>query len=111
MVEGTGYGRLDFILAITLPPNPRFGIEFSRLHILAHITEAKGAVGNALVELVSYTDPGRSFVLDIASVNCGVGRVRTESVQPNGERVIVDPSDILCQTAFHQEEQEFKDGD
>ncbi|QRV84316.1 Transposase family tnp2 [Ceratobasidium sp. AG-Ba] len=70
MLDETGYGRLDFILAITLPANPRFNIESPQLHVLAHITQAEGAIGDASTQLVSYTKMGRSFVLDITSVEC-----------------------------------------
>ncbi|QRV83077.1 Transposase family Tnp2 protein [Ceratobasidium sp. AG-Ba] len=109
MLDETGYGRLDFILAITLPANPRFNIESPQLHVLAHITQAEGAIGDASTQLVSYTKMGRSFVLDITSVECAVGRVETRAKKPNGEWVIVDRSEGLCQTAFHQEEQEFEE--
>ncbi|QRW09309.1 hypothetical protein RhiLY_08308 [Ceratobasidium sp. AG-Ba] len=111
MLEQTGYGRLDFILAITLPADPHFDIESPQLHILAYITQAKGAIGDASTRLISYTKMGRSFVLDITAVQCAVGRVETRADKPNGEWVIVDRSEGLCQTAFHQEEQEFEEGD
>ncbi|EUC54718.1 hypothetical protein RSOL_068130, partial [Rhizoctonia solani AG-3 Rhs1AP] len=41
MVNAFGYGRLDFIVALTLPPNKTFNIKELELHILAHITEAR----------------------------------------------------------------------
>ncbi|QRV73659.1 hypothetical protein RhiJN_01673 [Ceratobasidium sp. AG-Ba] len=109
MLDETGYGRLDFILAITLPTDPRFNIESTQLHVLAHITQAKGAIDDASTRLVSYTKMGRSFVLNITSIECAVGRVETRAKKPNGEWVTVDRSEGLCQTAFHQEEQEFEE--
>ncbi|QRV77824.1 hypothetical protein RhiJN_05839 [Ceratobasidium sp. AG-Ba] len=68
MLEQTGYSHLDFILAITLPADPHFDIESPQLHILAYITQAKGAIGDASTRLISYTKMGRSFVLDITAV-------------------------------------------
>ncbi|KAG8738887.1 hypothetical protein FRC10_006404 [Ceratobasidium sp. 414] len=108
LVPETGYGRLDFILAIMLPPNPRFNIDAPKVHILAHITEAKGTEGNATTKLVSYTQLGRSFVLDITAVENVVGRVETKGGRLAGEWVIVDRSQGLCQTGFHPEEPEFE---
>ncbi|KAG9080214.1 hypothetical protein FRC06_006938, partial [Ceratobasidium sp. 370] len=58
LVPETGYGQLDFILAVTLPPNPCFNIDAPKLHVLAHITEAKGAKGDASTQPVSYTQFG-----------------------------------------------------
>ncbi|CAE6432374.1 unnamed protein product [Rhizoctonia solani] len=43
MEDVYAYGRLDFILAITLPASKRFKIERPTVHVLAHITEADGA--------------------------------------------------------------------
>ncbi|KAG9121451.1 hypothetical protein FRC07_002590 [Ceratobasidium sp. 392] len=85
MIDVIGYGRLDFILALTLPANPLFGIDEPQLHILAHVTEAKDATGDATVERVSYTKLGRSFVLDVTSIKRAVGRAETCGVNPSGE--------------------------
>ncbi|CAE6504462.1 unnamed protein product [Rhizoctonia solani] len=68
MVEAFGYGRLDFILALALPADKDFGLDEPRLHILAHITEAKHGEGDATTEFVSFTEFGRSIILDISSV-------------------------------------------
>ncbi|CAE6481349.1 unnamed protein product [Rhizoctonia solani] len=58
MVDAFGYGRLDFIIALTLPPSKTFNIQEPELHILAHITKARGAEGNAAKELISFTQFG-----------------------------------------------------
>ncbi|KAG8793563.1 hypothetical protein FRC12_002358 [Ceratobasidium sp. 428] len=109
MYLATGYGRLDFILALTLPPNPRFGIEEPQLHILAHITEAKDAEGNARMERVSYTQLGRSFVLDITTIQRVVGGVETRGEKATGEWVIIGHNDELCPATFHPEEAAHED--
>ncbi|KAG8692847.1 hypothetical protein FRC08_009492 [Ceratobasidium sp. 394] len=109
MVLEIGYGRLDFILAISLPPDPDFGVDRSQLHILAHLTEAKDAHGDASTELVSYSKLGRSFILDITTLDHVVGRVETRGKKPGGEWVIVDRSGSLCATVFHQPEEEFEE--
>ncbi|QRV73327.1 Transposase family tnp2 [Ceratobasidium sp. AG-Ba] len=109
MVKRIGYGRLDFILAITLHPDPEFDIESPQLHILAQITKAKDANRDASAELVSYTKFGRTFILDVTSIKCAVGRVETKAVKRGGEWVIIDRDDSLCRTAFTQEDQEFED--
>ncbi|KAF8595543.1 hypothetical protein BDV93DRAFT_456630, partial [Ceratobasidium sp. AG-I] len=96
MVPAVGYGRLDFILAITLPPNARFKIYEPTLHILAQITEGKDAEGDASTELVSYTELGRTFVLDITAVEHVVERIETWGMRPAGGWVIIDRSDNSC---------------
>ncbi|KAG9096884.1 hypothetical protein FRC06_008227 [Ceratobasidium sp. 370] len=100
--------RLDFILALVLPSDPDFNVNEPQLHILAHLTEAKGADGDAATELVSYTQLGRSFVLDVTAVENVVGRVETRGIKASGEWIIVDRSNTLCRTVFHQEEAEFE---
>ncbi|QRV73589.1 Transposase family tnp2 [Ceratobasidium sp. AG-Ba] len=109
MIKVFGYGRLDFILALTLPAAPEFGANEPQFHILAHITEAKDARGDASIERISYTKLGRSFVLDITSVKHVVGRVETRGEKAGREWVIVDRSESLCPTVFHQEEEGFDD--
>lgn len=109
MVPAVGYGRLDFILALTLPPDPRFEIEWLTLHILAHITEAKGADGNAATEFVSFTEFGRSVILDVSAIESLVGQVETRGVKATGEWYVIDRSDGLCRAVFHPEEHEFED--
>ncbi|KAG9100159.1 hypothetical protein FRC06_004473 [Ceratobasidium sp. 370] len=84
MVPAIGYGWPDFILALILPANPLFDIHESETHILAHLTKAKDAKGDASIELVSYTQLGLSFVLDITAVKHVVGRVETQGVKPSG---------------------------
>jgi hypothetical protein len=78
MVDAFGYGRLDFILALTLPASQLFGLDTPELHVLAHITEAKDAKGNAATDFVSFTQFGRSVILDVTSVKNVVGRVHTK---------------------------------
>ncbi|KEP45047.1 hypothetical protein V565_325120 [Rhizoctonia solani 123E] len=85
MVNAFGYGRLDFIVALTLPPNKTFNIKELELHILAHITEARGAEGDAASELVSFTQFGHSVVLDVNSVLSVMGRVFTKGTKASGE--------------------------
>ncbi|KAG8688743.1 hypothetical protein FRC08_011278, partial [Ceratobasidium sp. 394] len=83
-VRATGYGRLDFVLALVLPPNPDFNIQEPQLHILAHLTEAKDASGDATTEHVSYMKLGRSFILDVTAIENVVGRVETRGETPSG---------------------------
>ena len=111
MVPAVGYGRLDFILAITLPPNPRFDIDEPTLHILAQITEARDAEGDASTEPVSYTELGRTFILDITAIEHVVGRMETRGMRPAGEWVIIDRSNNFSRTVFQEEEAEYKDGE
>ena len=73
MVNAFGYGQFDFIIALTLPASERFRVQEPELQILAHITKAKGAEGNAATEFVSFTLFGRSVILDITSVLRVVG--------------------------------------
>lgn len=100
MIVAPGYGRLDYLLALTLPQNNHFDITRQQLFILAHLTEAKGAEGDAANELVSYQKMGRSFVLDVKAVENVVGQVETKAVVSGGEYVIIDRSNSLCRTAF-----------
>ncbi|CCO34038.1 hypothetical protein BN14_08130 [Rhizoctonia solani AG-1 IB] len=109
MVEAFGYGRLDFIIALTLPPSRKFKLKDPKLHILAHVTEAKGAEGDARTELVSFTQVGRSVILDVSSVKNVVGRVYTTGVKPSGEWYIIDRSSGACETAFHPPEHVYED--
>ncbi|QRV89401.1 hypothetical protein RhiJN_17419 [Ceratobasidium sp. AG-Ba] len=111
MVKVFGYSRLDFILALTLPATPEFGVDEPQFHILAHITEAKDARGDVSIKRISYTKLGRSFVLDITSVKHVVGRVEPRGEKAGGEWVIIDRSESLCPTVFHQEEEGFEDDD
>ncbi|KAF8697217.1 Transposase family tnp2, partial [Rhizoctonia solani] len=73
MVDAFGYGCLDFIIALTLPRSKKFKIDEPTLHILAHITEAKGAEGNAATDFVSFTQFGCLIILDVTSVQRVVG--------------------------------------
>ncbi|KDN36253.1 hypothetical protein RSAG8_10941, partial [Rhizoctonia solani AG-8 WAC10335] len=111
MVDAYGYGRLDFIIALTLPASRKFEINKPELHILAHITEAKGAEGNAATEFVSFTQFGRSVILDVASVKCVVGRVFTKGVKPSGEWYLIDRGADMCETVFHPPEHAYEDDD
>jgi hypothetical protein len=47
---------------------------------------------------------GRSFILDIESVENAVGRVQTTGVDRAGEWVFVDRSGGMCRTTFHNGE-------
>ncbi|KAJ1304209.1 hypothetical protein OPQ81_008609 [Rhizoctonia solani] len=109
MIDAFGYGRLDFILALVLPVSEEFGIDEPKLHLLAHITEAKGTEGDARTEFISFAEFGRSVILDITSVQRLVGRVRTEGNKPSGEWYIIDQCLDLCETVFHPPEHEHED--
>ncbi|KAF8698914.1 Transposase family tnp2, partial [Rhizoctonia solani] len=111
MVEAFGYGRLDFIIALTLPPSRKFKLDDPKLHILAHVTKAKGAEGDARTEPVLFTQLGRSVILDVSSVKHVVGRVYTTGVKRSGEWYIIDRSLGVCETAFCPAEQVYEDED
>ena len=111
MVDAFGYGRLDFIIAITLPASKKFKLQDPELHILAHITEAKGAEGDASTEFVSFTQFGRSVILDISSVQSVVGRVYTTGMKASGEWYVIDRSLSSCKTVFHPPEHVYEDDD
>jgi hypothetical protein len=111
MVDAFGYGRLDFVLALTLPASREFQIDQPTLHILAHITEAKDARGNAATDFVSFTQFGRSVILDVTSVKSVVGRVETKGVKESGEWYIIDRSPAVCKTVFQPPEHAFDDED
>jgi hypothetical protein len=104
MVWETAYGRLDYVLSLELEASLRFSIDEPRRVILAHITEARGAIGDATETVVSYQQMGRSFVLDIRAIENVVGRVDTSGMVQAGEFVIVDRSNAMCRTAFHNAE-------
>ncbi|QRV96690.1 hypothetical protein RhiJN_24708 [Ceratobasidium sp. AG-Ba] len=106
MRKKISYGKLDFIIAITLPPNTDFGIHSPQLHILAQITGAKDAHGDASTGLVSYTSLGMTFMLDVTSIKCTVGWIETKAKVRRGEWVIIDRDDLLCRTAFTQDERD-----
>ncbi|QRW03842.1 Transposase family tnp2 [Ceratobasidium sp. AG-Ba] len=109
MLDETGYGRLDLYSSSLFPPIPVSISNPPSSTSLLILPRPRERFGDASTQLVSYTKMGRSFVLDITSVECAVGRVETRAKKPNGEWVIVDRSEGLCQTAFHQEEQEFEE--
>ncbi|CAE6495886.1 unnamed protein product [Rhizoctonia solani] len=50
------YGRLELIVAITLPVDVNFGIKSPQLHVLAYIIEASGTEGDAAGELITFTN-------------------------------------------------------
>jgi hypothetical protein len=104
MVWEVAYGRLDYVLSIEFPADPTFGFNEPCRKILAHITEARDAIGDATESFVSYQQMGRSFVLDIQCVENVVGRIKTSGVVEGGEWIIVDRSSGTCRTVFHNEE-------
>ncbi|CUA77703.1 hypothetical protein RSOLAG22IIIB_12773 [Rhizoctonia solani] len=55
MVDEFGYGRFNFVIALSLPPSITFNIEEPELHILGHITEAKGTEGDAANDCLVYS--------------------------------------------------------
>ncbi|KAB5590246.1 hypothetical protein CTheo_6324 [Ceratobasidium theobromae] len=104
MIEVVGYGRLEFILAITFPVDLEHNIDAPTTHVLALITEAKDVEGDATREMISFRKFGRSFVLDITSVKNVAGRVFTKAKRDAGEWVIIDRSGEICQTDFQVDE-------
>jgi hypothetical protein len=109
MIDAFGYGRLDFILALTLPTSREFGIDSPQLHLLVQITEAKHAKGKAATELVSFTQFDCSVILDVSSVKCVVGWVETKGVKESGEWYVIDRSPDMCETVFRPPEHAYKD--
>ena len=114
MINTIGYGCLKYILAITLPEddpedNEPFLGDTPRTHILAFITEAQGAQGaehttdNDPEQIVTYTQPGQSFILDISSIKCVVGRVCTKGMQAAGEWAVLDHTQLF-ETNFQVDE-------
>jgi hypothetical protein len=87
MISAVGYGRLYFILALTLPQmtplqqesQPETNADEKYLeaiaHVLAHIMEAKDVDRDTTVELVTYQDYGQLFIVDTKNVENIVGRV------------------------------------
>jgi hypothetical protein len=104
MVWEVAYGRLDYVLSIEFPADPQLDVDEPRRLILAHITEARGAIGDATETTVAYQQMGRSFILDVRSVENVVGRVESVGVVESGEWVIVDRSNAMCRTVFHNAE-------
>lgn len=107
MVDAIGYGRLDFILAITFPDDnkgKRFLHNTPRVHILAHVTEAKDVKGDGSKDVLTFTQFGRSFILDITSIKYVAGRVFTRGVRPVGEWAIIDRTQGLTRTDFQVDE-------
>ncbi|KAF8750347.1 Transposase family tnp2 [Rhizoctonia solani] len=115
MEDVNAYGQLDFILAITLPVNKRFKITKRKLHVLAHITEAEGAEGDAASKMIAFTKFGQSIILDISLVMNLAGRVFTRGVVATGEWIIIDRGKAIQRTAFdipeEAEEEEVDDVD
>ncbi|KAL5634296.1 hypothetical protein ACGC1H_006190 [Rhizoctonia solani] len=125
MVPAVGYGRLDLILAFTLPrktPLPdQQGSELNAnedededepiTHVVAQITEAKGVEGDATTQLIAFREFGRSFILDIKNIEHVVARVYTEGVRPRGEWVIIDRSQGVMRAEFGVDEHSSEEED
>jgi hypothetical protein len=109
--DTVGYGRLDFVLAITLPADEDFGIDEPQTHILVHITEVKDVDNDAAIELVTYRDYGRSFILDVKNVENVCGRIFTKGVVQRGEWAIIDRSVGVARMDFQVEEHDSGDED
>ncbi|KEP44909.1 hypothetical protein V565_351230, partial [Rhizoctonia solani 123E] len=110
-VDTFGYRRLNFIIALTCPPNRRFNIEEPELHVLAQITKAKGVEGDAANEFVSFTQFGRSVILDITSVLSPVGRVCTTGIKASGGWYIINHSIGTCEAVFQPPQHVYEDDD
>ncbi|KAB5587951.1 Transposase family Tnp2 protein [Ceratobasidium theobromae] len=104
MIDAIGYGRLDFILAITLPRSQEFHIDIPTTHILAHITEAKDVEGDGATEILRFSHFGWSVVLNITSIKHVAGRVFTQGMRQMGEWAIVDRSEGVARTDFQVDE-------
>ncbi|KAG8746105.1 hypothetical protein FRC11_012868, partial [Ceratobasidium sp. 423] len=126
MVPAIGYGRLDFILAITLPRKTPPPVEQANdesdtgeddeddepiTHVLAHVTEAKDVDGDAALELITYQKEGRSFILDVKNVEHVAGRVWTQGVRRAGEWAIIDRSGGVARAEFQVDEHGSEDED
>ncbi|KAF8700610.1 hypothetical protein RHS03_06610, partial [Rhizoctonia solani] len=86
-----------------------------KLHVLAHITEAEGAEGDAASKMIAVTKFGQSIILDISLVMNLAGRVFTCGVVATGEWILIDQGKAIQQTAFdipkEAEEEEVDDVD
>ncbi|CCO38108.1 hypothetical protein BN14_12273 [Rhizoctonia solani AG-1 IB] len=78
-------------------------------HVLAHIMEAKDVDRDATVELVTYQDYSRLFIVDTKNVENVVGRVWRRGVQQAGEWVIIDCSGSVAWAEFNVEGYESDD--
>ncbi|GAB1527012.1 hypothetical protein RhiTH_010511 [Rhizoctonia solani] len=101
MVNVFRYGRLNFIIALMLPCSKKFKIDKPTFHILAHITEAKGAEGNAATDFVSFTQFGHSIVLDVTLVQRVVGQIYIKGVKKLREWYMIDWTLDCCKMVFH----------
>ncbi|KDN44017.1 hypothetical protein RSAG8_05749, partial [Rhizoctonia solani AG-8 WAC10335] len=114
MVDAIGYGHLNFILLINLAKDKaddddnddedNFLHDTPPVHILAHVTEAKGVEGDGSKEILTFTQFGWSFILNITSITHIAGRVFTRGVRPAGEWAIIDRTQGLEKTNFQVEE-------
>ncbi|CCO35854.1 hypothetical protein BN14_09974 [Rhizoctonia solani AG-1 IB] len=109
MVDAIGYGRLEFLLAVTLPQDNNFGIDVSTTHILAYITEAKDVEGDGTNKILYFTKFGCSFILNATLIKNVAGRVFTKARRAAGEWAIVDRSGGLEKTDFSVEEHDPND--
>ncbi|KEP45465.1 transposase family Tnp2 protein, partial [Rhizoctonia solani 123E] len=107
MVDAIGYGCLEFILAIRFPDTDKakdFLGDTPPFHILAHVAEAKGVEGDGTERILTFTEFGRKFILDITSIKHLAGRVHTQGVRQGGEWAIVDRAERLANTNFQVDE-------
>ncbi|KAL5632974.1 hypothetical protein ACGC1H_003460 [Rhizoctonia solani] len=114
MVDAIGYGCLEFILAIRFPDTDEakdFLGDTPPFHILAHVAEAKGVEGNGTERILTFTEFGRKFILDITSIKYLAGRVHTRGVKQGGEWAIVDRAERLANTNFQVDERGGEDDD
>ncbi|KAG8715649.1 hypothetical protein FRC11_001915 [Ceratobasidium sp. 423] len=70
------------------------------IHILAHVTKAKGVEGDGTKKILTFTEFGRSFMLNIISTKHVAGWVFTQGVQAAGEWAIIDYSSGLTKMDF-----------
>ncbi|KAF8728392.1 hypothetical protein RHS02_07954, partial [Rhizoctonia solani] len=111
MIDVTGSGHLDFILAVTFPANQENKIDAPTTHVLAHITKAKDVEGDAAKEKISFTKFEQLFVLDITSVKKIAGCIFTQATWEAGEWVIVDCSGEICCTDFQVDKHDLDNED
>jgi hypothetical protein len=99
----TFYGRLDSILVLNMPVAPRLNITKPESVILAVIKECVVEDGDAHgLDIHFYRRDGSLQVMDLACVQCLVGRVRLA----NGSWAILDRSGTLARAQYVDERDE-----
>ncbi|KAJ7607635.1 hypothetical protein DFH06DRAFT_928953, partial [Mycena polygramma] len=74
----TFYGQLRHIFVVNIQPAAELGLEDAETVILAAISECK-TIGHNDLDMHYYRDEGALQIVDITTVQCLVGRVKTLS--------------------------------